>query len=177
MTSGRRQAALDLLGEAAREGQLAGRRFRVRGGCMAPLLVDGDEVELALETGPLLPGQIVLARAGAELLCHRLLAAGEDNCLVAGDTDLRLDSLPHDDVLGRVAAIATARFGGARLVLASKPSATERWLSAWHLWACQGRRRLQLRLEGLRRRLRENRADRLWQPSRLRQTPFPGGLE
>lgn len=161
MEAKRRQATLDLLGEAAREGQLAGRTFRVRGGCMAPLLADGDEVTLA-EPGPLLPGHLVLARAGAELLCHRLLAATGDTCQVAGDTDLRLDILPRAEILGRVASIATPRFGGARLNLSSRPSRLERFLAAWQLWSCRGLGRIQLRLEGLRRGWRARQGQRLW---------------
>ncbi len=125
-----KHAGLELLAEAARDGALGGRSFRVRGGCMAPLLVDGDTVTLAAAPGPLLPGQVVLARVGAELLCHRLLDCGGGICRVAGDGDLRLDVLPAADLIGRVAAIATLRFGGARLELPAAPSAGDRFSPA-----------------------------------------------
>lgn len=162
MSHDRRSVALELLTDAARAGELAGRSFRVRGDCMAPLLADGDTVTLAAAGEPLLPGQVVLARVGAELLCHRLLAAAGGQCRVAGDRDLRLDVLPLDDVIGRVAAIATPRYGGARLTLAAAPAAGERFFAAWLGWSCRGRGWLALRLEGLRRRLLARQAARAW---------------
>lgn len=160
MTPEQRQTTLDLLSDAARDGQLRGGRVRVRGGCMAPLLVDGDEVTLAASE-PLRPGQIVLARLGGELLCHRLLAIDAESCEIAGDTDLRLDRVPLADLLGRVAAAHTLRFGGARLELAA-PTLAERLLCRWQLWSCRGRGFLQLRLDGLRRRLLAGLARRRW---------------
>jgi hypothetical protein len=158
-----RQAGLDLLAGAAREGALGGRSFRVRGCCMAPLLADGDTVTLAATEEPLLPGQVVLARAGAELLCHRLLDCSDGFCRLAGDGDLRLDELPLADVIGRVAAIATPRFGGCRLELPAAPAFLDRFFAGWLGWSCRRRGFLQLRLEGLRRRLLARRAARSWQ--------------
>lgn len=155
------KALLDLLSDAARDGELGGRRFRVRGACMEPLISDGDRVTLADEGEPWLTGQVVLARLGGELLCHRLLAVGGDGCEVAGDTDLRLDRVPLADLLGRVVAVETLRFGGARLDLAT-PILADRLLARWQLWSCRGRGFLQLRLEGLRRRLLARLARRRW---------------
>lgn len=170
MSTRHRQIALDLYAEAARAGQLGGGRLRVRGDCMAPLLVDGDEVQLAAPgERPPRPGQIVLARLGGELLCHRLLAASGGHCQLAGDTDLRLDRVPQGDLLGTVTAISTPRFGGARLELPVRPSVWESWLAGWLLWSCSGRGPLERRLEGLRRRLLALHAARRWrqaQPSR-----------
>lgn len=142
---------LDLLLEAAREGQLASHRFKVRGDCMQPLIEDGDEVQLATPGTSLLPGQIVLARVGAELLCHRLLKISETTCLVAGDQDLRLDELPLADLVGRVEEIRKPN--DARLHLPAEPSRLERWLAAWHLWSCRHRRYLHRLLEIPRRAL------------------------
>ena len=162
MSARHRETKLDLLAEAAREGGLAGRTFRVRGGCMAPLIADGDEVTLAAEGGPLLPGHVVLARAGGELLCHRLLAAAGEHCEVAGDADLRLDLLPPAGVLGRVAAIATPRFGGARLLLPARPSRLEAFLAAWQRWSCRERTRLPMPLEAWRRAWRTRLSEGCW---------------
>lgn len=156
-----RAAALELLAGAARDGQLAGRSFRVRGGCMAPLLVDGDRVELAPPGAPPRPGQVVLARVASELLCHRLLEREGGLYRVAGDRDLRLDAVPEEDLIGRVVAIVTPRFGGARLDLAA-PTRADLFFAAWQAWSCRGRGFLALRLEGLRRRLLARRAARRW---------------
>lgn len=152
---------LDLLSHAASDGELRGRHFRVRGGCMEPLISDGDKVLLADGDQPFLPGQIVLARLGDGLLCHRLLAIVGGECEVAGDTDLRLDRVPRADLLGLVAAVETLRFGGARLDVAA-PTLFDRLMARWQLWSCRGRGFLHLRLEGLRRRLLARRAARRW---------------
>lgn len=143
--------ALELLLEAAREGELAGRRFKVRGSCMSPLIEDSGEVKLAAPGKPLRPGQIVLARVGTELLCHRLLAITETTCQVAGDQDLRLDELPLADLIGRVEEIR--KQNGSSLKLPAEPSRLERWLAAWHLWSCRHRHYLHRLLEIPRRAL------------------------
>ena len=150
--------ALDLLLEAAQEGELAGRRFKVRGGCMWPLIEDGDEVQLAAHSTPLRPGQIVLARVGTGLLCHRLLEISETTCRVAGDQDLRLDELPLADLVGRVEEIR--KQNGSSLKLPAEPSRLERWLAAWHLWSCRRRRYLHRLLEIPRRALQRWKARR-----------------
>jgi hypothetical protein len=159
------QAVLDLLGEAARDGQLGG-RVRVRGVCMAPLLEHGDEVTLAAPSEPVVPGQIVVARLGGELLCHRLLWIDGGLCELAGDTDLRLDRVLLADLLGRVVEVHTPRFGGARLEL-DAPSFADRLLASWQLWSCRCRGFWQLRLEGSRRWLLVRRAGRQWHEARL----------
>ncbi len=161
------QVALELAAEAAREGQLGGKSFRVRGGCMTPLLEDGDEVTLAETSATLLPGQIVLARVRAELLCHRLLAIVGEVYLLAGDQDLRLDAVPRLDVLGRVASIRSERFAGTLLVLRPEATAFERGLYAWHLRNCRGRRYLNRLLEVPCRRLLARQALRLWQQAQV----------
>lgn len=152
--------ALDLLLEAAQGGELAGRRFKVRGGCMMPLIEDGDEVQLAVPGKPLLPGQIVLARVGTELLCHRLLALTETTCQVAGDQDLRLDELPLADLVGRVEEIR--KQSGAKLPLPTEPSRLEKRLAAWHLWSCRRRHYLHRLLEIPRRVLLRWQARKRW---------------
>ncbi len=111
--------------ELARRGPLAA---TVRGGSMAPLLADGDRVELAPAGWPL-PGDVVaFAAADGRLVVHRVLgyrwAAGGIACLTQGDASPDPDPpVPRRRLLGRVVAPARvlpsmatrARAGGAYL--------------------------------------------------------------
>jgi hypothetical protein len=94
--------------------ELAGERpvvATVRGGSMAPLLVDGDRVEIAPARWPL-PGDLVAFEAGDErLVVHRLLgyrwAAGGIACVTQGDASPRPDPpVARALLLGRVVAPA-----------------------------------------------------------------------
>lgn len=90
----------ELLGRALDEGPA---RLVVRGGCMTPLVCDGDRVEIVRLDGPAVPGAILLARGGdGELVAHRYLgpAAGDDLWL-AGDRT-RAERLPPAAVLGGI---------------------------------------------------------------------------
>jgi hypothetical protein len=96
--------------------ELAGERplaATVRGGSMAPLLADGDRVELAPARWPL-PGDVVAFQAGdGRLVVHRLLgyrwAAGGLACVTQGDASPRPDPpVARARLLGRVVAPARA---------------------------------------------------------------------
>lgn len=94
--------------ELAAEGPLA---VRVRGGSMAPLLRDGDRVEIAPARWPL-PGDLVAFEAAdGRLVVHRLLGyrwtAGGLACVTQGDAGPAPDSpVPRGRLLGRVVAPA-----------------------------------------------------------------------
>jgi hypothetical protein len=81
----------------------------VRGGSMAPLLADGDRVELAPARWPL-PGDVVAFQAvDGRLVVHRLLgyrwSAGGLACVTQGDASPDPDPpVPRDRLLGRVVA-------------------------------------------------------------------------
>ena len=96
--------------ELTREGPLGA---RVRGGSMAPLLADGDRVELAPARWPL-PGDLVAFEAGeGRLVVHRLLGyrwtAGGLACVTQGDASPAPDPpVPRARLLGRVVAPAHA---------------------------------------------------------------------
>ena len=86
---------------------------RVRGGSMAPLLADGDRVELAPARWPL-PGDLVAFETGdGRLVVHRLLGyrwtAGGIACVTQGDASPAPDPpVPRSRLLGRVVAPARA---------------------------------------------------------------------
>ncbi|HXO18849.1 MAG TPA: S24/S26 family peptidase [Thermoanaerobaculia bacterium] len=95
--------------ELAREGPLT---LAVRGGSMAPLLADGDRVEV-VRALLYWPGDVVAFRAADErLVVHRLLgyrpfrAAGERGriaCVTRGDASFAHDPpVPLARILGRV---------------------------------------------------------------------------
>jgi phage repressor protein C with HTH and peptisase S24 domain len=96
--------------ELARERPLAA---VVRGGSMAPLLADGDRVELGAVRWPL-PGDVVaFATDDGRLVVHRLLGyrfwAGGLACVTRGDASPDLDPpVPRRRLLGRVVAPARA---------------------------------------------------------------------
>lgn len=101
--AGVRRVAEELLVAALAAGGTA--RLVVSGGCMEPLLEDGDVVEVA----PLPPspagvpnGAILLARGGSgALVCHRKVGGGPGVTLLAGDRS-RLEELPADSLHGVV---------------------------------------------------------------------------
>lgn len=95
-----RETVHDLLGRALAAGPA---RLVVRGGCMTPLVCDGDRVEIVRLDGPAVPGAILLARGGdGELVAHRCLgAAGGDDLWLAGDRT-RAERLPPTAVLGGI---------------------------------------------------------------------------
>ena len=81
--------------------------FRGLGRSMLPALLPGDEALFAPFEGPPRRGDVLLYRAGARLVAHRLHAFEED-----GRLRLRGDLLPSDDplipadaILGRLVAI------------------------------------------------------------------------
>ena len=86
----------------------------VRGGCMAPLLADGERVEVA-PARLYWPGDVVVfLAADGRLLVHRLLGwrlgAGCLACVTRGDGCPCHDApVPHSRVLGRVIAPERAR--------------------------------------------------------------------
>ncbi len=85
----------------------------VRGGSMAPLLADGDRVELAPARWPL-PGDVVAFQAvDGRLVVHRLLGyrwwAGGLACVTQGDASPDPDPpVPRRRLLGKVVAPAGA---------------------------------------------------------------------
>jgi hypothetical protein len=86
----------------------------VRGGCMAPLLADGERVAVA-PARIYWPGDVVVFQAAdGRLLVHRLLGwrpwAGSLACVTRGDGCPCHDApVPRDRLLGRVIAPARAR--------------------------------------------------------------------
>ncbi len=96
------------LRELAREAPVV---VEVRGDCMAPLLADGERVEVAAAR-VYWPGDVVVFRApDGRLLAHRLLGfrlyAGALALVTRGDSCPVHDApVPLSHVLGRVAAVA-----------------------------------------------------------------------
>lgn len=86
----------------------------VRGGCMAPLLSDGERVAVA-PARVYWPGDVVVFQdAGGRLLVHRLLGwrpwAGSLACVTRGDGCPCHDApVPRARLLGRVIAPESAR--------------------------------------------------------------------
>ncbi len=115
MTSGPRARLLRGVRELAAEAPLG---VRVRGGSMAPLLADGDRVELAPVRVPL-PGDLVAFEAGdgdgGRLVVHRVIgyrwghrgASGGLACVTQGDASPAPDPpVPRRRLVGRVVAPA-----------------------------------------------------------------------
>ena len=132
--------AQELLAEALAEGEEV--RLKIRGGCMQPLLKDGDWVRVAPAAyGHLLPGIIVLARStrGEALVCHRLLRfvdnGLEPNGLeLAGDRTFAFEVHSPEQILG---VVHSAERGGRRLQLSTPGwrrfgSFLARWQRASH---------------------------------------------
>jgi hypothetical protein len=88
----------------------------VRGGCMAPLLCDGERVAVA-PARAYWPGDVVVFQAAdGRLLVHRLLGwrpwAGSLACVTQGDGCPCHDApVPRSRLLGRVIAPERARAG------------------------------------------------------------------
>jgi len=86
----------------------------VRGGCMAPLLSEGERVAVA-PARHYWPGDVVVFQAAdGRLLVHRLLGwrpwAGSFACVTRGDGCPCHDApVPRDRLLGRVIAPESAR--------------------------------------------------------------------
>lgn len=110
----RASTRLELLAEALEDEALDGASnenreavsVRVVGGCMAPLVVDGDRVEVV--PGRPRRGAVVLARLDGALVCHRVLDAPEDPSaplVLAGDRTWCLDEHPPETVLGLVRTV------------------------------------------------------------------------
>jgi len=125
------EAARDLVAEALASG--SGVRLRVCGGCMDPLLREGDWVWV-VPAQRLLPGSIVLARSeGGNLVCHRLLRRVGAAYMLAGDRTLSLEEHPGEDVLGEV---RHADRGGGRLLFEGTIwRGFGRLLVCWHLFS------------------------------------------
>ncbi len=79
----------------------AGVRLRLRGGCMQPLLREGDWATFCKAPLVLRPGALVLARLEeGELVCHRLLRSTASTVVLCGDAGSRSVAHPMSDVLG-----------------------------------------------------------------------------
>ena len=98
----------DLLSSGAGHEVVALFDLATAGSSMHPTLKHGDRVELAPMVQPS-PGDIIVFHKGEQLICHRVVAIGEDGCLqVRGDAagpDAACDRVELADVIGRVAAI------------------------------------------------------------------------
>ena len=113
---GERERLLRGVSQLASEGPLSA---VVRGGSMAPLLADGERVELAPARWPL-PGDVVAFRAeDGRLVVHRLLGyrwwRGGLACVTRGDGGRGPDPpVPRARLLGRVRRPARLRPSPAR---------------------------------------------------------------
>jgi hypothetical protein len=98
----------DMLREALERGQNPG--ITISSDSMAPLLRRGDLIRLAAASpDTLLPGEVIVVRAPADLLTHRYWGAlhGSDGAwlLTRGDRQRHFDALtPARDLVGRVVA-------------------------------------------------------------------------
>ncbi len=99
----RRPQDADLWAEALRREGRA--RLTIGGDSMAPLLTDGQEVEVEAVTAPA-PGEIAVVRQGMGLLIHRVIGVvsrrGRPLLLLRGDAARNLSVVAGDEVLGRV---------------------------------------------------------------------------
>ena len=122
-------AVLDAVRDMARERPVA---VTVRGTCMAPLLADGDRVEVA-PARVYWPGDLLAFQAAdGRLLVHRLLGyrphAGRIACVTRGDACPHPDApVPLDRLLGRVTAVE-GRGGGGLVSPAARVRAVLAWL-------------------------------------------------
>lgn len=109
MSTLRRRRTLAGLAALAREAPVP---VRVRGGCMAPLLADGQVVQVA-EARRYWPGDVIVFQSPeGHLLAHRLLGyrflSGHLALVTRGDACSTHDSpVPLGQVLGRVAGLPT----------------------------------------------------------------------
>jgi uncharacterized membrane protein (UPF0127 family) len=95
-----RELAERMLEEALADRSNPVARLSVLGGCMSPLLEEGDLVEIEPLSGPPGVGAILLARGGAgELVCHRFLGPRGEGWFVAGDRSA-IELLPPSAILG-----------------------------------------------------------------------------
>lgn len=78
---------------------------RVAGDSMEPTLRDGDRVEVvSAHRGELTVGDLIVFRAGGELVVHRLLRVGPEGFLEMGDNRTMAAHYPWPATIGRVAA-------------------------------------------------------------------------
>lgn len=143
-------------------------RLSVRGGCMAPLVVDGDVVTVTGAGGPPPPGSLVVVEVDpGELVCHRLIRRAEDGVLlVRGDRASADQEVAPGDLVGAVCrvqrgAVALAMTGSAWRVagavsrLEARTRRSPRWwvrrllgaglrrclaAAGWWLWSLAARR-------------------------------------
>ena len=74
--------------------------FRPLGGSMGPFLRNGDIVTIVARSGCV--GDIVLAKRGATMVLHRVVAKSGDRIITKGDSLDRFDPpLARQDVLGK----------------------------------------------------------------------------
>lgn len=135
-----RRAVAEMLGQSLRDGEPV--RLAISGQCMEPLLLDGDEIEVAPRSDEPHIGDIWLAHGkGHELVCHRVVGRRGDDFLLVGDRTLHLDSHPPSSLLGRVVAVHRA---GRTLRL--RFGAWDRLQARLHLATWRRRESLRLRL-------------------------------
>lgn len=95
--------------------------LRVRGGSMAPSLLDGDVV--SVQAAPPRRGDLAVVRAGDRLLCHRLLSSGRGHVTLFGESRAVVERLavPSEaQVIGRIEAVLRGgRFRPPRRALAA----------------------------------------------------------
>jgi len=73
---------------------------------MGPVLRDGDTVSVVRAVrSDLEPGDIVVFRAGEELVVHRLISVGEESFLEMGDNRTFGVRHPWPDAMGRVRSV------------------------------------------------------------------------
>jgi hypothetical protein len=96
----------DLWAEALRREGRA--RLAIRGDSMAPLLSDGQEVEVEAAVAPA-PGEVAVVRQRMGLLAHRVIGVrwrrGEPLLLLRGEAVRNLTVAAGGEILGRVVAV------------------------------------------------------------------------
>lgn len=93
------QKILQALAESLRSGRTT--RSTVRGNCMNPLLLDGDQLEIAA-AGFVRCGEIIVFCEDGLLVAHRVVQLSQDRIRTKGDASAKVEELTREQVLGKV---------------------------------------------------------------------------
>jgi hypothetical protein len=114
MTTVVEQTAVALLRQSLAESG-GSARMRVRGGCMEPLIRDGDLALLGAIDGLPPVGAVVVAETAATgVVCHRVTRRRGGVVVIRGDRSGSVDAVGEDAIVGVVTGVAR---GGRRIAL------------------------------------------------------------